>query len=99
MKTDVTAQEENVDTLDLEEVERILKEDLLKHHKDENYFVSFANKKNAIVVYPNMDYLKLAKNKDKILENFNNDSGLAKKKIYIISGNDIKKGKNRWFKA
>ena len=98
MKTDVTAQEEK-DTLDLEEVERILKEDLLKHHKDENYFVSFANKKNAIVVYPNMDYLKLAKNKDKILENFNNDSGLAKKKIYIISGNDIKKGKNRWFKA
>lgn len=99
MKTDVTAQEENVDTLDLEEVERILKEDLLKHHKDENYFVSWANKKNVIVVYPNMDYLKLAKNKDKILENFNNDSGLAKKKIYIISGNDIKKGKNRWFKA
>lgn len=99
MKTDVTAQEENVDTLDLEEVERILKEDLLKHHKDENYFVSWANKKNAIIVYPNMDYLKLAKNKDKILENFNNDSGLAKKKIYIISGNDIKKGKNRWFKA
>lgn len=99
MKTDVTAQEENVDALDLEEVERILKEDLLKHHKDENYFVSWANKKNAIVVYPNMDYLKLAKNKDKILENFNNDSGLAKKKIYIISGNDIKKGKNRWFKA
>jgi hypothetical protein len=99
MKTDVTAQEENVDTLDLEEVERILKEDLLKHHKDENYFISWANKKNAIVVYPNMDYLKLAKNKDKILENFNNDSGLAKKKIYIISGNDIKKGKNRWFKA
>lgn len=98
MKTDVTAQEEK-DTLDLEEVERILKEDLLKHHKDENYFVSWANKKNAIVVYPNMDYLKLAKNKDKILENFNNDSGLAKKKIYIISGNDIKKGKNRWFKA
>lgn len=99
MKTDVTAQEENRDTLDLEEVERILKEDLLKHHKDENYFVSWANKKNVIVVYPNMDYLKLAKNKDKILENFNNDSGLAKKKIYIISGNDIKKGKNRWFKA
>ena len=99
MKTDVTAQEENVDALDLEEVERILKEDLLKHHKDENYVVSWANKKNAIVVYPNMDYLKLAKNKDKILENFNNDSGLAKKKIYIISGNDIKKGKNRWFKA
>lgn len=98
MKTDVTAQEEK-DTLDLEEVERILKEDLLKHHKDENYFISWANKKNAIVVYPNMDYLKLAKNKDKILENFNNDSGLAKKKIYIISGNDIKKGKNRWFKA
>lgn len=98
MELDVTAQEEK-DTLDLEEVERILKEDLLKHHKDENYFVSWANKKNAIVVYPNMDYLKLAKNKDKILENFNNDSGLAKKKIYIISGNDIKKGKNRWFKA
>lgn len=99
MEIDVTTQEEDVDTLDLEEVERILKEDLLKHHKDENYFVSFANKKNAIIVYPNMDYLKLAKNKDKILENFNNDSGLANKKIYIISGNDIKKGKNRWFKA
>ncbi len=98
MELDVTAQEEK-DTLDLEEVERILKEDLLKNHKDENYFISWANKKNAIVVYPNMDYLKLAKNKDKILENFNNDSGLAKKKIYIISGNDIKKGKNRWFKA
>ena len=30
MKTDVTTQEENVDTLDLEEVERILKEDLSK---------------------------------------------------------------------
>ena len=99
MELDVTTQEENVDTLDLEEVERILKEDLLKRHKDENYFICYANKKNAIVVYPNMDYLKLAKNKDKILENFNNDSGLAKKKIYIISGNDIKKGKNRWFKA
>ena len=51
MKTDVTAQEENVDTLDLEEVERILKEDLLKHHKDENYFVSWANKKNCISKY------------------------------------------------
>ena len=30
MELDVTTQEENVDTLDLEEVERILKEDLIK---------------------------------------------------------------------
>ena len=49
MEIDVTTQEENIDTLDLEDVERILKEDLLKHHKDENYFVSWANKKTQLL--------------------------------------------------
>lgn len=92
--------QENIEqgVLDLEEVEKFLDEELTKKYKREGFYFFFDNDKEIFIIYPYMDYIKIGKHKDTLMEYFSNKREHKKKNIYIISGHDIKNGKNRWFK-
>ena len=99
MEKDISTLENNEqDVLYLEDVQQILDTDLIKHHKEEHYYFSFDNEGAVFAVFPYMDYIKLAKHRDSLFDQLLRDTQFQDKKIYMISGSDIKKKKNRWFK-
>jgi hypothetical protein len=93
-----TLQNNEQERFDFEDVKRILDEDLVKHHKEESFFFTFNNDRAVFAIFPYMDYIKLAKYRDSLIDQFSRDDNFQDKKIYMISGSDIKKKKNRWFK-
>lgn len=93
-----TLKNDEQEIFNLEDVQRMLDEDLVKYHKEERFFYTFNNDRAVFAIFPYMDYIKLAKYRDSLIDQFSMDSNFQDKKIYMISGSDIKKKKNRWFK-
>lgn len=85
--------------ISFEELQRSLGQEMIQQAGNENYYITFNSDTDVYIIYPYMDYTKIVKYKDNIMNFFSSKEEYKNKNIYIISGDDLRNGKNRWSKS